>query len=976
MNYIQNPMDYYGGYSQPMPFNCYSPWNTPLYLDSWAHNSPFLFNRLFDRFTPKIIINNITAKEEKTFSPKKLVKRNGKYYFIERNSREISIGKLNIKDKYIVNQKPDSIFEAFICKVEFNETVSPVSIVIPYKDFVKRDILKYLVFRDQNVDCPDKYLIAAFYRELKEGDDYKFLQLPQSSGWHDVENNKAVFVSSEIVIPELEKYYSYDILSRKMLNTSLTLTESAKIIADYIPSCWQYKLLLMLRVTSLLLFFYKKAGLTPDQIFIVEPKSESNSNTAVALLKNKSYTNTSVCSLSDCNTVITKELNTISDGIALFEDLSYTEDRQKRDNRLDILIKDLTCQTGDEEPKRHLITVITNSPESISSEIPAYFISLCGCPDINNTNELHRILGEFESALIRQLSNSEVTDNIVTTNLNKTSFIQTNINASEFYMSDRMLRTSMEILFNYGVISSNEKTAIIAYLKKHDYDFNSTEQSITNEFRKVLSHLIESNQLKIVKQNGFPYYDSAGHTAIVDSHFINLVSESINRHILPLMKKTQKRNKLLSALKACGKLHSNNNFKRNIEVEVAPGINETVGVYSIPIDILTEKCKNKINALQYSDYLFYRNEQPDGFIPLGSVNDNMNVGRVINEMYYEAEGIYVSGKTQFGKTFYVIQQAIARAKNNHKIVIIDQTGAFSQEELSKHLPDKTIKNYFSYWDIGKYGIPVDLLSLKNCSNLPEKKNRLFSILSVGARVTGEVQGKVLKRVLRNIVDNISKGNIKCLSDIIPFFDSNDEEQLKLRDRLTDVFDDIEGLNTYEQNWGEFLCSQKSIVILSTAADSVHKGSEITDMLLASLYEYKQHHQESRYAVIIDEIEDLCLDRDGPICVILRKGTKHNLTMILASQEFSVEKDKLGRLIGNCGIQVIFHPKDANLSSISRFTGIDKSTLANMKQGECVIVGGMYNKNKKTHINRTILCHTYIAYHRKIEKNLIKRFSWK
>jgi hypothetical protein len=70
------------------------------------------------------------------------------------------------------------------------------------------------------------------------------------------------------------------------------------------------------------------------------------------------------------------------------------------------------------------------------------------------------------------------------------------------------------------------------------------------------------------------------------------------------------------------------------------------------------------------------------------------------------------------------------------------------------------------------------------------------------------------------------------------------------------------------------------------------------MMLASLYEYKQHDRDARYTVILDEIEDLCLEKESPISTILRKGGKHHLSMLLASQEFSVEKYKLGKIIGN------------------------------------------------------------------------------
>lgn len=130
------------------------------------------------------------------------------------------------------------------------------------------------------------------------------------------------------------------------------------------------------------------------------------------------------------------------------------------------------------------------------------------------------------------------------------------------------------------------------------------------------------------------------------------------------------------------------------------------------------------------------------------------------------------------------------------------------------------------------------------------------------------------------------------------------------------------------------------------------------MMVASLYEYKQHDREPRYTVILDEIEDLCLEKDGPISTILRKGAKHRLSMLLASQEFSVEKDKLGRIIGNCGTLVFFRPKTSNIADISKLTGVDKATLASLEQGQLVYYGLCYNEYEGKNKIVTLIGWTY------------------
>lgn len=115
-------------------------------------------------------------------------------------------------------------------------------------------------------------------------------------------------------------YYSDDILEREMIHTEKSLMEAGEALAKVLPAHWKYKLLVGLSVTSVLLYFYRLAGLIPDLIFGIEPKSESNARAAMAFLNNSQRP---ICRLTDCKTAIQRELALINDGIALYRDSSY-----------------------------------------------------------------------------------------------------------------------------------------------------------------------------------------------------------------------------------------------------------------------------------------------------------------------------------------------------------------------------------------------------------------------------------------------------------------------------------------------------------------------------------------------------------------------------------------------------------------------------------------------------------------------------
>lgn len=917
--------------------------------------SAYVYDQLYynnNWYRPQMIVN-ATFEHKKDYNPKKLIKHDDTYYMTERNGRDVIIGKLKMNDKLIVNLHQDRTFDTFYCKIECDDNEA-IEISIPYKAFVKRDILQYIPFFKRNEDCPDKYIITAFFNEILNGDDIKFLQLPQRSGWQEAKEGKTTFASAEIVIPQLRSYYSKDIREREMIKTEKNLAEAGKALANVLPAHWKYKFLLVLRVTSVLLYFYRIAGLIPDQMYVIEPKSESNARTVSAILENSKR---EICRLTDCKSAILHAIALINDGMAVFHESSYIEEKKQRDTGLDVLLSTLHNQLRGYAQNRHISAIIADNPGGISSEFPAYFMSLKDCPSVDNNAEIHQVIGEFISALIKNLSNTEVTDNLITNALHRTEWLKKKSKNSEYYMSFRMLSASLEILTMYEVSSVEEQRKILLYLRDHNNEPLDTEQETTNEVRCVLSDGIENSSIGVSVKGSSKYFDPTRPMVYIDEAYINALAPTIDTKILPFMKTTQRRNKMLSATKSCGKLYSNNNFKRNIDIEIAPGVTKTFSVYSFSKDLLIGRCKDKINALFYENYLYSKEEMPVGFIPMIKINGcNKYAGCVIDDSTDEGESLYVSGKSRSGKTRFLVEQAVIRYNSGKKVVIFDQTGSFSPEELEKHGVDK---NMFVHWDIGKYGLPVDLLSLENCSTLPEKKNRLYSILSVAASVTGEIQGKVLKKKLPAIAKAIDAGTIHSLPETLKFFDDDAPEEAIIKERLEEVFCELEGLNTYKQNWGQFIDSQNGITVISTSTDGIRKSSPLVDMLLASLYEYKQHDRSPRYTVVLDEIEDLCLDKEGPISTILRKGAKHHLSMMLASQEYSVDKDKLGKLIGNCAIHVFFRPKDANIKEIARHVGIDASTLANLQQGECVVYGLLYDKESKKNKQTTIVGATYI-----------------
>jgi hypothetical protein len=182
----------------------------------------------------------------------------------------------------------------------------------------------------------------------------------------------------------------------------------------------------------------------------------------------------------------------------------------------------------------------------------------------------------------------------------------------------------------------------------------------------------------------------------------------------------------------------------------------------------------------------------------------------------------------------------------------------------------------------------------------------------------------------------------------------DETHKKLLCKLQAVLDELENTPQSKNNWCEFLKEQgKPIVVISTGADSVGKGSEIIDTLLENLYHYKQCYPNSRYTVVIDEAQDLYLHEKGAVNVLLRKGGKHSITMLLASQSFPDPNTQFGKVLGNVGRIRGYHPKADDLKRAADYFNCEKDEVDFLQQGECFDKGPFWSRYRNENVINTL-----------------------
>ena len=944
------------------------------------------------------ICPNVKRKE---LSPRKIEQNKWTKEWIlkERdNGREIVIGKFSFEDVMIINPTTPTNYDAICFNVNCEEGENKTNFVtIPAKDFKKRNILQYFSFLRRNPDCPDKYLVDAICLALQNEKDIRMLVPPKRSGFAESRNGDLYFGSQKSIYPGLDKYYPVNVCERMLVQTSKSLYDIAKEYAKVLPNLWQYKLLIAIRIASLLLYFTETAGITPDQIFVVEPASKSTAKIVIALLKTQNYLSQNIISLMANTTELKAYLRKINDGVAVFYDDAYAEEWRKHNNHVHTLVDDLQGANGLEDYTRHLIAIVSENPADLPHDVPTMFIDISDKICLSDPDKLQVLSGEFDTGLIEAILRDPSNTRRYVENIINDSMLETHtISASENYNSKRLVRIGLKIMQVFRLVSKEECAEIHKWLKCGYEVSKDSFTSIVNDFRCVFNDVL-FKIVGVVTQNGSPFYIPGKSVAFVDDNYINFEAKIWDVFLIR-MKRTKKRLKLINALDECNLIYGNNGYKRNLVVEVSPGKFETVSVYSVSKELLNAANTEKLNDLSNSDYLIDCKTAHTSKLHMMITNSSKNrcIGQVIehDENYHQS----IHGKSRFGKTKYLCEQAVESALHNEQVVIFDHSGSFTKEELEKHLPTELVERHFCFWNIQKQGLPVNLADLSYCDTLTEKKQRLLSVYAAGARLLGTVQEKVLKKKIGTMIkdkgDDVDIVNIlgyftkdgdrfSFLSDefksdqqvallhsrsnmsekmgiesILDYLDEKGRVENALRNKLEDIFGDLEALPKSTYTWSKFLAMQKKVVIISTGTDGHKKSSYLIDMLLASFYDYKQYSPEKSIVLILDECSDLYLDTDGPVDVMLRKGGKHGIRMLLATQEFSLFNSKFGKIIGNGGTILLFRPKDNDIAEVAKITGVDKAVLAKLEKGQCVIHGLLYNKTAGKNKQHTIIGWTY------------------
>ena len=823
-------------------------------------------------------------------------------------------------------------------------------------------------FCQKGLKISSEVYCASFIEAIRRCANVFFLTIPEHTGRNLLQGGGYDYTSSLSVIPGLEELYPAEIRQHDLFQHERKFEEVVAECKAKLPTLWKVKLAVTIRVMSLLLSFFEDEGLKSDRIIVFTPRNESEKEKFIAITKRFNYTSTVATSLADRITKVRATLTTGNDVTVIFTYLGGIDNIRSFEKALGEIRMDITGENGIECPTRKVVIILTDVPGSIPEEYPAYYLSFTEEIVNIDTRGLQRLSGELDYSLIQFLiNNPDYAIALIHETVTEARTLLVNCEDHKRSGTMTMLIATSILLKKLGLISGTELQAILDWFGKESNSRTNVADTICRKFKEAVNEAILSGALKIAKQVGPPYYSDDGRTAFIaeKDRSINMDSDVIENIIISKLP-TRSVTKMNRNIEEKGLLIGKHTKKRKLKVDYGTGVFEDVDLFSYRRSILDAQTKAYVDDIIDNEFWFNVGEYPESFVPvLYNIDGTKAAGYVFKpDMDVNLMEVYF-GFTRSGKTYALVNRSLSKVEVEgvNVEIIFDQTGGFTPTEIDKHIGEELTARYFSFWNVYEDGLPIDLLDLRGCTTYKEKKDRITRICAIMSRTIGSYEEQILKNAVKHMLRAMKKNPNITIFDITQYISEDvaedgspimDETHRKLLYKIDAVLDDLSGTSLTKMNWEEFAKAQgKPIIVISTGADGVGKGSEIIDMMLESLYNYNQCHPYEKYTVVIDEVQDLYLHEKGTVNTLLRKSGKHGISMLLASQSFPDPNTPFGRVVGNCGRVRGYRPKANDLKRSADFFGCDIHEVDILQQGKCFDNGLFYSRYRGENVITTL-----------------------
>lgn len=808
----------------------------------------------------------------------------------------------------------------------------------------------------------------SFLRALSMCKAVYFLTLPRHAGWNATPDGRLSFVSAAMDIPLLASLFGdgkgqlRNVARDIIMNPTERTLES--IVTDFhnlLPDAIPIKIVTVISAMSRLLPHYKAEGIVQDRLWVVETSDDATSKTMIATIQNRNHLTTEALFSSMRLPYIEEEIKKYVDCVAILRHSCAICTMHDFNKMIKLLFEFLQNGYAEDYVRRLVSVLFIDNAGIIPEEFLIHQISISDRLRFDDIEQIQRILGELDYCLVKYAERNPDTmaQRLETAITAAKEMVVTLPRQSQSNSAVMFIATAL-MLKEDCILTEADVQAMLQWLSTEAKSRTSMGRSVCKAVGTALSDEICNGRLPIAKQYGPPYWACDKAFVAVDDS-LNVKKELMEDELLSDV--LIGRDIALKYLKDEDVLFTNKGEdQKTWTVENEDGAKKSRRFYSLSRDLLTPEANRIVDEAVASDLFHSPNKHIDHFFPfIKHTKLDLLTGQVITDYKHGNPFTAVTGTPGAGKTDWMMMQVIQRVKAGELIVVLDPTNSFCRDECSGHMiPDKIIDKYITFWDMSTQGWPVNILDFAGCNDIPQRVQRLSSLLISGMHLTGPKQKAIVTAKSEEWLKEFEIDNKLSIFNLPAKFDENAYER-DLKIRLAALLSTVKesGNKVKPPGWEKLLSKRGKVLVISAGSATINVEANPFDVLLDTLYSFKDKHKETAMTVILDEVQTLNHHKNSTLVNILSRVRKDNISVILASQDYL--NASLAGVYKYCGTHILFRPLgDECIKAVAELTKLDINIIRTLPDFHCAIMGTAYSEyyKKNIQLKSAIIGETY------------------
>ena len=911
------------------------------------------------------------------------------WYYIRTNSNAITkrevLFPFQIISIKIIDQDDFARFRFLV--IEYIVSSSLSTTVIPFKAFMKKKLQDFFFlppgFRISNTK--DNVINEFLYYCILQCNNITIVSTYPHQGWNIDKVGSLVFECNNRYEEIFKSYLTPSILKRSADLPYPYAERKMHELLRMLPDSWEIKLLVALRISSLMLCFTYLNHINPKQLFIIESTNDTNTALISALLKTNNDYDNDLLTTSVKKAELISKVSELSDGVALIYDFSSTDSSDAPSLSLSVLSEHLNYNAHNKDSTKQLIAIVSQFAHYNLEPEKYYILNTDKINTFIDFKELKQLLTEIDYAVVSYFNGKNAND----AKILYLSYINTqtdNTIPNEIKDTYHMINCAMSVFnrISYDKSYNNPNIPYVQYFTDTDINMiNSFLLKIDRTGQYPIKRIIENfvNQLNRAFRYHFkclpltPYIidDVTDEVVLTDEEFIYIDPTAIDSLIIPYMDIQIKHRPLIKTL--FNNKIITGEYHYCCRLQYIDVFLETHQIYRYRINrsILSTESQIAINKAENS--LFFHELSSihnSRFIPFIMDEDSATwAGRIIENGTKSNNHMLITGESASGKSHMMIRIAAYLAEMGERVIMLDPSNSNTVDELKEALSEEFFNDNIIVYHLEKQGFPIDPFSVEGINRKDSKANHIFNIIKSAVYDSSEAQNAKLKTLIYENIDALEKEGRILPSDIKNILVEDGSTISALRDKLIPLLVTLENGINYEKTWSDYLNCPKKIIVFSLETSLKEQGRKLFDILLASLYLYHVKHRYSNLWLCIDEIREQNLKEDGVINMIFTQGRKNRMNIIGATQGFELSRSEEWTTLNNAKTKVFFKPLSTSITDVLKELDMSeskRSVFTNMQQRECIIKSELYSKKGKN--NQPAIVRGFVPNHYISIKDLI------